>query len=249
MYKKITICSQIKNRLHQFKDTFCENVETINKYDYDINWTIVDINSDDGLDSFLYDFLQKYNKTNINYYKLIDNIDYSIPIAKNFALRLSFNSNFLFNLDVDNYIDNAIDNILEIKENYHGMKCSTTRLGVYGRLGVHEKALKITGGYDETFLPAAGHENDLIYRLNMIGYSLQHYDCHKLPIQNSKVDTIKNTRHNNMSWEMMNKINQNKIIYNINNKIVSPNKTFTRASFIHNFIKKVELTNEYYTSE
>jgi hypothetical protein len=241
---KISICSQIKNRLYQFKDTFYENIETINKYK-NISWTIVNINSDDGLDEFLYSFLKSYDKQNINYYKAMDLIDYSIPIAKNFSLRLSSNNDFLFNLDSDNYIDDAIDNILNINDLYQGVRCTTIRLGVYGRLGVHTKALKITGGYDETFLPAAGHENDLINRLNMIGYSLKHFDCKKLPIQNSKLDTIKYTKYNNISWETMNRINKEKTTYNKNNNIIYPNKIFTKASFIHNFDKIIELSYEY----
>jgi hypothetical protein len=241
---EIGICTQIKNRLYQFKDTFYENIDTISKYD-NINWTIVDIHSNDGIDNFLQNFLSSYQNNHIHYYKLIDTIDYSIPIAKNFSLRLSSNYDFLFNLDADNYIDNAIDNIIGLDNNFFGIKCSTKKVGVYGRLGIHSHALKIVGGYDETFLPAAGHENDLMSRLNLIGYNLKDYTCHKLPIQNSKYDTIKHTNHNNLTWQEMNKINFYKRKNNSYNKIINPNVKFTRASFIHNFKNKIELSNNY----
>lgn len=238
----ISICSQIKNRLYQFKQTFNHNLIEINKYN-NVDWIIVDIQSDDGLDSFLKDFLSKYNKNNIHYYKILDDIPYSIPIAKNFSTRLS-NSDFLFNLDIDNYIDNIIDNILFLKNNT-GIKCNTIRKGVYGRIGCHSEYMKTIGGYDESFLPAAGHENDLINRLTNIGYDLQHIECQKLPIQNSKEETIKNFAKNNYTWEAMNKINSDKAQNNLANKIIYPNIKFTEAGFVHNFKNKIQLSNSY----
>lgn len=238
----ISICSQIKNRFYQFKETFYENLDTINRYP-NTTWTIVDIASNDGIENFFNTFLSSYNSYNINYFRIIEDIPYSIPIAKNFSLRLS-NGYFLFNLDIDNYIDDAIDNILSLN-NIMGIRCLTTNKGVYGRLGCHSSKIKSVGGYDESFLPAGGHENDLISRLNLTGYEFKNIECKKYPIQNSKQETIKNFTNIGLTWEQMNTINHNKKIHNINNKIIYPNIKFTKASFIHNFKNKIQLSDEY----
>ena len=73
----ITICTQIKNRFYQFEQTFNHNISIINKYD-NVNWTIVDIQSNDGLENFFEQFLKSYDHNNINYYKIINNV---LPFA------------------------------------------------------------------------------------------------------------------------------------------------------------------------
>jgi hypothetical protein len=228
--------------LYQFKETFYENLDTINKYP-NVAWTIVDIDSNDGIEDFFAQFLSSYNQNNINYYRIIEDFPYSIPIAKNFSLRLS-NGYFLFNLDIDNYLDDIIDIILSLNDTV-GIRCNTMHKGVYGRLGCHSDSLKTVGGYDESFLPAGGHENDLIKRLSNIGYGLNHIECKKMPIPNSKEETVKNFIGNHLSWKEMNKVNFYKTKHNLYNKIINPNIKFTRASFIHNFKNKIELSNSY----
>jgi hypothetical protein len=240
--QSINICSQVKNRFYQFKETFYENLDTINRY-ANVTWTIVDMDSNDGMKNFFSQFLSSYNQNNINYYRIIEDLPYSIPIAKNFSLRLS-NGYFLFNLDIDNYLDDIIDTIL-LLDDMTGIRCTTKLKGVYGRLGCLSDKLKTIGGYDESFLPAGGHENDLINRLSNIGYNLKHIECKKLPIQNSKEETIKNFVKNNFTWEEMNNINSYKTQNNKHNKIINPNKNFTKACFIHNFQNKIQLSDEY----
>ena len=240
--QSISICSQVKNRFYQFKETFYENLDTINRYP-NATWTIVDIGSNDGIEDFFAQFLSSYSQNNINYYRIIEDLPYSIPIAKNFSLRLS-NGYFLFNLDIDNYIDDVIDNILSL-DSIIGMRCLTIQKGVYGRLGCHSNQIKSVGGYDESFLPAGGHENDLISRLNLIGYEFKNIECKKKPIPNSKEETIKNFIDNHLCWEEMNKANSYKTKNNRYNKIINPNIKFTRASFIHNFKNKIQLSDEY----
>ena len=82
---KISVCSQIKNRLYQFSKTFLKNAETLEKYQ-DVEWVIVDCGSTDGLSEYIGEYLEKYSF--IKYYQAI-NFKYSIPIAKNFSVRFS----------------------------------------------------------------------------------------------------------------------------------------------------------------
>jgi hypothetical protein len=234
--KKISICTQIKNRLYQFKETFYKNLKVINQYE-NIEWNIVDVNSTDGLKKFV----SSYVSSNINYFESIYNIEYSIPIAKNFAFRLS-SGEYIFNLDADNFLGSVIDKIIEYK--YIPIYCNKFRLGVYGRIGCDKEIIKETGGYDESFLPAGHHEQDFMARCNLIHHNFTHVDFDELPLQNTKEDTISNI-NTNISWGLMNEINTVKTNTNIVNKIVNPNKNYTQCDFIHNFNRITRLSESF----
>lgn len=234
--KKISICTQIKNRLYQFKETFYRNYETINKYE-NVQWTIVDINSTDGLKNFIESNLF----SNINYFECIDSINYSIPIAKNFSYRLS-SGDYLFSLDADNFLGSIIDKIIEL--NYIPIYCNKFSLGVYGRIGCDRNTIERVGGYDESFLPAGHHEQDFMSRCNLINCNFTHVDFDEIPLQNTKQDTILNTNMNG-SWGFMNKINTFKKNLNIANKIINPNKFHAKSNFIHNFNSIITLSENF----
>jgi glycosyltransferase involved in cell wall biosynthesis len=228
---KISFCTQIKNRFHQFKEVFYENIASIQNQN--IEWIIVDVNSTDGIDSFM----SKNISNNIHYYQVITNIEYSIPIAKNFAVRLS-RGDYVFNLDADNFISNAISSIVLNK--YAPIYCNKYLKGVYGRIGCDKKIFVETSGYDESFYPAGYHEADFIERCKLIGYNFIDVNCHKYPLQNSKEDTVQNF-DNDVSWKDMNLLNKKKSEENLVNKIVRPNTEFTKCSFLYNFQKQVIL--------
>jgi hypothetical protein len=179
--------------------------------------------------------------SNINYFECIDEIEYSIPISKNFAFRLS-SGEYIFNLDADNFLGSVVDKIIEHK--YAPIYCNKFRLGVYGRIGCNTAIIEETGGYDESFLPAGHHEQDFISRCNLIHHNFTHVDFDEMPLQNTKKDTIMNI-NTNISWGLMNKINTLKKNTNITNKIVNPNKNYTQCNFIHNFNKITRLSENF----
>lgn len=236
MIKKISICTQIKNRLYQFKETFYKNLQVIDQYE-NIEWNIVNINSTDKFKEFICSNMS----SKINYFECIDQIEYSIPISKNFSFRLS-SGDYIFNLDADNFLGSIIDKIIQYQ--YIPIFCNKFRLGVYGRIGCDKEIIKKTGGYDESFLPAGHHEQDFIARCNLINYNFTHVDCDEIPLQNTKEDTIKNTNLN-IPWGFMNKINTIKKNTNIANNIVNPNKKHMQANFIHNFDKIIQLSENF----
>lgn len=234
---KISICSQIKNRIDQFKQTFEHNFATINQYT-NIEWNIVDINSNDGLDSFLSNYI---NNDKIQYYKSLTDIKYSIPIAKNFAVRLS-SGDYVFNLDVDNFLGSIIDKIQAL--NYSGICCLVYRKGLFGRIGCNKEIFKQLGGYDETFLPAGYHETDLMNRSKFINYNYVHVDSDLPSIENDKNDTIKYIE-SRLSWDQMNNKNLKQSKKNIEKNILNPNQSHSIGSFVHNFDKIVHLTSNF----
>lgn len=233
---KISICTQIKNRLHQFEETFKKNIDEINKHE-NIEWVIVDVNSNDGLKNFI----EKNIQTKINYFECLEFVGYSIPIAKNFAARLS-SGDYVFNLDADNFLGSIVDKIIE--KNYIGINCEVTGLGVFGRIGCDKSIFKKVGGYDESFLPAGHHEQDFFSRCRLVNYKFNHINYDELPIQNTKNDTIANTGFN-LSWNKMNETNKLKKNNNIKNKIINPNLIHKKCKFMHNFKSMIELKEEF----
>jgi len=255
----ISLCSQVKNRIHQFSQTFKHNVSLIKSID-NIEWNIVDCNSNDGISEFMESFFASSSQEiikKINYYECIDEIKYHIPIFKNIAARLS-NNDYVFNLDIDNYIEDHL--IKQIHENglNKGVCCRFGKQGTFGRIGCSRENFKNVGGYDESFLPAAAHEDDFMSRSEKIKYYFEHVDCKKLPVKNSKTDTTKNFSYTMTNkkwtkdgrklvccWREMYDINLQKVKYNLDNNIINPNKSHAKGRFLHNFKDVVELTEEF----
>jgi glycosyltransferase involved in cell wall biosynthesis len=239
----ISYCSQIKNRFHQFRKTFYHNLEKI-KINENTEWIIVDCCSSDGLSFFMNSFIkspQYFNR--IHYYRTLNLKNYSIPIAKNFSARIS-SGDYLFNLDIDNFIGDATENIINIVPK--GICCNILKKGVYGRIGSSREIFKKVGGYDESFLPAGKHDTDLKLRCQLIGYEFIDIPCRIEAILNSKDETIKNTRliWKIFGWKFMNLFNQKKMEYNLKNKIYCPNNNFASCEFEYNFKTKVSLSKE-----
>jgi len=177
----------------------------------------------------------------VHYHRTLNYHSYSIPVAKNLAVRLS-SGDYVFNLDIDNYIGNATSQIKSLGTKI-GVCCDIFKRGVYGRIGCSRKIFNIVGGYDESFLPAGKHDTDFISRCKLINYYFKHIPCMINPISNSKIETTLNTG-SDLNWDNMNDLNGEKMKYNIKNKIHCPNKKFTSCDLEYNFTKKITLSEE-----
>jgi glycosyltransferase involved in cell wall biosynthesis len=233
----ISYCSQVKNRFYQFQQTFSHNINHI-KNNPDTEWIIVDCDSRDGL----YQYMLKLGITDrVHYHRTLNYRNYSIPVAKNLAVRLS-SGDYAFNLDVDNYIGNATNQIKNLGTKT-GVCCNIFNRGVYGRIGCSRRVFNMVGGYDESFLPAGKHDIDFMARCKLVNYYFKHIPCTINPILNSKIQTVINT-DSDMEWETMNFLNGKKMEYNIENKIHCPNTKFTSCDLEYNFTKKITLSEE-----
>lgn len=233
----ISYCSQVKNRLHQFKQTFKTNFEHI-KSNKNTEWIIVDCDSSDDL----YNYIKNIGHMDrVHYYRTLDYNTYSIPVAKNFSIRLS-SGDYVFNLDIDNYIGEATNQIMSVGCDT-GICCKVFKKGVYGRIGCSREVFNLVGGNDEYFLPAGKHDTDFMARCNLINYKFQHMLCDVKPILNSKADTIVNM-NSNLDWKEMNVLNGEKMKYNIQNNIFCPNQKFTSCELEYNFEKIITLSEE-----
>jgi glycosyltransferase involved in cell wall biosynthesis len=229
---KISLCSQVKNRRHQLEQTIGYNLKAI-KGKADLEWVIVDMGSDDGLEELIKENAQE----GLHYYKILEEIPYSIPISKNFGARLC-SGDYVFNLDIDNFVCDVDERIRAL--NYEGVYCDVCFKGVFGRIGCNRDVFRKVGGYDESFLPAAYHEYDFMERCKRVGCTFHHVKPVFMPIRNDKTDTTKYMPEG-MSWDMMNEHNKKKAAENAAEGVINPNKTHAKARFLHNFENEVLL--------
>lgn len=236
----ISVCTQIKNRLYQFCETFPENAAIIQACPAVVEWVIVDYASSDGLEKYLHKYLVQYPF--LQYYRVVpDAQTYSIPIAKNLAVRLS-TGDFVFNLDCDNFLDNVLE---EIQQTDQGVYCDEGYIGTYGRIGMHRDVFKQIGGYDESFYPAAVHDNDLLLRCQHINYTFKHVPSMTPAIQNGKTETVQNF-FLTLSWDEMRIHNTNIMQANFKKKLINPNvRGFTPCTVLKNFQQKIVKTHEF----
>jgi hypothetical protein len=234
----ISFYSQVKNRYSQLEQTIHYNLEQISK-NKNTEWVIVDAGSNDGCVGLIKDNLLGKERT--SFYQALDFYDYSQPIFKNFAARLT-SGDYIFNLDIDNFID-----MKSIKDLSKGTICSTQeRRGCHGRIGCSREIFQKVGGYNESLHPAGCQDLDLISRCQMIGYEFIEHIPSIMPIQNTKEETIKNINNPyGLTWDQINELNKEIMNKNIREKNFCPNKKFSPCKFLYNstFIK--ELTESF----
>jgi glycosyltransferase involved in cell wall biosynthesis len=235
---KISLCSQVKNRIDQLRQTFDHNIDAIQK-NKNLEWVIVDSKSTDGIEEFIKQNLH-LGDNRLHFYQTIDDVPYGQPIYKNFSARLS-KGDYLFNLDIDNFIDisnfDFVPNLI---------CCLEYRKGTHGRVGMPRDVFKLVGGYDESFYAAGAHDLDLINRCTAAGFKFIDVRPKISSIPNTKEDTMKNSHNpDNLTWDKMNKLNLDKLKFNIQNNIINPNSQFQICKFINNFKEVATLGSEF----
>jgi glycosyltransferase involved in cell wall biosynthesis len=129
---------------------------------------LVDYGSTDGLSEWVWaNFRQDIARGRLVFFEVKNEVSWSSPRAKNLAHRLS-RGDYLFNLDADNFITPQ-DIALIREERQRRVPChqwtGVWGDGSYGRIGMPRKLFFGIGGYDETMLPMAGQDFDLVQRL------------------------------------------------------------------------------------
>lgn len=164
----ISFCVTCHNRLWQLKLTLFENLRNLGPSD---ELVLVDYKSNDGLKEWVWNnFPNEISMGKLIYFEVINEIRWNVARAKNLAHRLS-NKNYLFNLDADNYL--SILDVQQIRfaaqlNSYTHQWSGQWGDGTFGRIGIPRKVFMDIGGYDETFLPMAGQDADVINRLKYL---------------------------------------------------------------------------------
>jgi hypothetical protein len=221
---KISFCTPCAQRLYQLEQTWDANIQSISK-NSNIEWILLNYDNDERMHNFVM-FKKENWPINFTYAKSLDKNKWHMSVAKNMAHQLG-SGEVLFNLDCDNFIADAPQIITEhfssnVKMLHH---CSNVpQDGTSGRIAIDKKLFYDVGGYDESFLPMAGQDTDLIARCKKIGVqilTIQGSSSHA--IKNTKIESMKLCQEYNLTWEEFSIENRKKIKENLKKNILIAN--------------------------
>lgn len=189
---KISFCSQVCNRFSQISATLLHNLSILTDTPHNI--VLVVYASTDGTSEYVRT-IRHPNLTVIHC-----NDQYDIIAAKNLA-HYSADGDYLFNLDIDNFISTKLvqyitDNNTRVIHNW----TSDYNDGTYGRIGAPRNKFLGVGGYPAYMQGAALHDEILLKNLEAYGPILHYSTVSRLAIRNTKAETVANLVPT-QSWE------------------------------------------------
>lgn len=203
--KKVSFCTGIKNRLHQLKQTLFENLESNMENQKDIEFVLVDFDSDDNCSDWVINNCKNYLASGFLKFFKINNFPYwHASVCKNTCHFLG-EGEVLVNLDCDNFTGiRGGKKLIDIFQNKNIKLChqwcrKEWFSGNYGRIGVRRNLFYELGGYDESLYNMAYQDTDLIERSKLVypeGVSSFTDENYNEAIKNDKLESIKNIPDN-----------------------------------------------------
>lgn len=169
----ISFCTTCMNRLFHLKHTLEKNIKDNINYP-NVEFVLINYNSQDQLDEYVKDNLSKYIKSGIlNYYKTTEPQKFHASKAKNLSHALA-KGDIVCNVDGDNFIGKDFAYYLNYAFNQYGVNNiyqfhKPPYWGTVGRLAFFKEKFLALGGYDESLLPIGHEDADLINRGRKMG--------------------------------------------------------------------------------
>jgi hypothetical protein len=163
---KLSYCTTCCDRLWQLALSLPDNLKKLNENE---EFILVNYGSTDNLTRYIQSSYLCNKLIEENRFKYIDVLDvnkYHCPKAKNIAHRFA-TGNFLINLDADNsnhLINKTILNTVGKNKALIHLWSHVTPDGTYGKICIPKNIFYKLGGYDESLLPIAYQDNDIIER-------------------------------------------------------------------------------------
>lgn len=170
----ISYCTTCCNRLWQLALSLPDNFKRLNKNEELI---LVNYGSTDNLTRYIESSYECRKLMDKNIFKYIDVLDvskYHCSKAKNIAHRFG-SGKFLINLDADNtnYLINK--SILSIKNRNKALVHLWSNVypnGTYGKICIPKHIFYKLGGYDESLLPTAYQDGDIMERARAMNFEI-----------------------------------------------------------------------------
>ena len=175
--KKIAFCITCMNRLHHLQQTLEKNIRD-NYLPNEVEFVLLDYNSQDGLDEWIRQNMQQYIDIGILiYYKTLEPVYYFRSHSRNMAFRLA-NAEILCNLDADNFLGNGFASFMIeefSKQNSIFYTSDDSSHDIFGRICVKQNDFLSIKGYNES-LQGYGYEDvDLFDRLIKNGLKRKYF--------------------------------------------------------------------------
>jgi hypothetical protein len=208
---KISYCTTCMGRLKHLKETYLQNIHNNSEYG-NVEFVLVNFNSQDGLHEWAMDNLSSYITEGIvNYFYTKDPEYFHMSKAKNLAHRLA-TGDILVNLDADNflgknhafYLNYLYKNDTSGKKVFRFTKPDMRFYDTSGKIALRKSEFYAVGGYLEDLLPYGEEDLDLLYKLSDIGCEIEIIDVVNFlrTVKHSTKDRSKNLGYTKQIHEM-----------------------------------------------
>lgn len=175
---KVSYCTTCHKRLWQLKQTIEHNLSFTKAGEIEL--CILAYNDDD-VEPYLKEHYADYIKDGrLKVVTHHEDREFSCGYVKNLAHAMG-TGEILFNLDADNFIDNAQDYLLQLKENEVLKNVVSKQDGRSGRIGVYRTLFDKVCGYRDV---GRSDDGDFVLRCLKAGAKLKPMDCTLAPISN-----------------------------------------------------------------
>jgi hypothetical protein len=172
---RISFCTSIKNRLHHLKLTLPQNIADNADYP-DLQFIILDYNSDDGLEKWIEaDLIPFIENAKVVYYRTNTAQYFDRSHSRNMAFKVA-GGDIVCNIDADNYTGKGFATYInEVFEKDEKVFLTSGKLGkgvkpdFLGRVCMKKTDFLLTGGFDEKMDGYGFEDYDLINKLKAIG--------------------------------------------------------------------------------
>jgi len=169
--EKVAFCITCMNRLKHLQQTIEQNIQD-NFLKEKVEFILLDYNSKDGLEKWVYNNMRKYiDEETLVYYKTTEPTYYLRSHSRNVAFRLA-NATILCNLDADNFLGKGFSNfLLEKFSNYNKIFITNSSLvrDTFGRISIRNEDFFSIRGYNEALHGYGDEDSDIQNRLMQKG--------------------------------------------------------------------------------
>jgi len=174
---RISICTNVMDRLDDIRMTLEENVKSNLDYPY-VEHLVLDYNSKDGFSEWVQKDMQRYLKNGrLVVYRTTDPESYSMAHSRNVSFKLA-SGDIVNNVDADNFTNSGFASQINYLANQMPQRASFAKgkTMLRGRLGFYKREfVEMLGGYDEE-IKGYGHEDhDLLYRSYGLGFTMMFF--------------------------------------------------------------------------
>jgi hypothetical protein len=163
----------VMNRLHHLEQTLPVNMR--DNQEETTKFLVLDYNSDDGLQQYILErFSDELKQGRLEYHRYAHAKYFSHSHSRNLAVNL-IDTEFICNLDADNYTGPSFDRYLQQEFSLHervvisALSNSHKIYGAFGRMATRKRDFVAVGGYDEAFEGYGFEDYDLVSRLQESG--------------------------------------------------------------------------------
>ena len=243
-FHSISFCTTCMGRLDDLAQTLPVNIESNKQYGGDLEFVILNYNSNDNLDTWMLNSMQEFiDSGEVTYYKTIEPKYYSMSHSRNIAFKVA-RGDIVNNIDADNFTNAGFAEHINLLANQQPEKAifAKGKRMLRGRLGFYKKEfIDLLGGYSEDITGYGTEDHDLMYRAFALGFKMMWYGGTYFNSTKSKKHQIAN--YFNKDWKYTEKRNKVISLFNIYYKRYKANSgiEWGKAHLIKNFKEEIDI--------